>query len=219
MTARLFSKTGDLSGAKFGIAERATIGRNERHTIVLEASAVSGDHACIWWDKERGCYVLEDTESLNGTMLDGVPVTRRQRLRDLHVITFGGEHDLIFQWDGSPPGEVASAREPEAHAPPPAPQPQAPTPRKRAEGTILAGATPLDLPAFETPADEPPTPDASEAGTAVYAAAELKAPEFDQPAEQTVALGPGPGDIDEPIETASPVWLEVLEPASLANRY
>ncbi len=219
MTAGLFGKTGHFSGAEFGIVERATIGRNQHHPIVLEANGVSGDHACIWWDKERGCYVLEDTESLNGTMLDGVPVTRRQRLSELHVITFGGEHDLIFHWDGSPPSEVASASEPEPRVIPAAFAPQASTPQEPADGTIVASAAALDMPAFETPADDPPTPDAAEAGTPIYAAAELEVPELDRRAEQTVALGAGPGNIRESIETASSVWLEVLEPASLVSRY
>jgi hypothetical protein len=65
--------------------------------VVLPVPAVSGRHARIEWDEAAGSYFLEDLGSLNGTELDGEPLSGRERLDRLHVITLGGKLDLIFQ--------------------------------------------------------------------------------------------------------------------------
>ena len=95
--ARLFSKAGETRGASFEIEGEATIGRNPENSVVLEPSLVSSRHARIRFDTDQDSFILEDLGSLNGTALDGHGVTGSERLGHLHVITFAGKHDFIFQ--------------------------------------------------------------------------------------------------------------------------
>lgn len=96
MTARLFSKTGDLAGTEFEIEREATIGKSTGNTIVLAPGTISGQHARIYFDDNTQSYFLEDTKSRNGTRLDGMPVSGPERLGRLHVITFANAYDFIF---------------------------------------------------------------------------------------------------------------------------
>lgn len=97
MRARLICRIGPLRGTDFDLGREATLGRHPECTVVLPVPAVSGRHARIVWDEPAGRYFLEDLGSLNGTELDGEPLTGRERLDRLHVITLGGKLDLIFQ--------------------------------------------------------------------------------------------------------------------------
>ena len=96
MEARFFCRTGALAGADHRIAGSATIGRGSSNAIVVGDGVVSKAHARIAFDPAAAAWVLEDLGSTNGTRLDGVPVSGRERLRDLHVVTLGGRHDFIF---------------------------------------------------------------------------------------------------------------------------
>ncbi|MCE2542110.1 MAG: FHA domain-containing protein [Acidobacteria bacterium] len=96
MQAKFFCRTGVLAGADYEIGEHATIGRGQQNTIVLADDGVSKVHARIAFDADAAAYFLEDLDSTNGTRLDGVPVSGAQRLEDLHVVTFGRQHDFIF---------------------------------------------------------------------------------------------------------------------------
>ncbi|MCI0699287.1 FHA domain-containing protein [candidate division KSB1 bacterium] len=97
MRARLFCKTGQLAGAEYLIALEATIGKGVENSIVLYPGIVSSRHARIFFDENEKRYCLEDLGSRNGTKLDGVKITQKQKLRDLHVITFAENFDFIFQ--------------------------------------------------------------------------------------------------------------------------
>ncbi len=97
MKAKLFCKTGILSGAKYDIGREATIGKEAGNNILLDTKIVSGRHARIFFDEKEPGYFLEDLRSRNGTKLDGLPVTETEKLGDLHVITFAGTFDFIFQ--------------------------------------------------------------------------------------------------------------------------
>ena len=96
MRAKLFCRTGGLAGADHQIGGEATIGRSAANTVILGAPVISQNHARIFFDDAAGAYILEDLQSRNGTRLDGIRVHGRERLRDLHVITLGEEHDFIF---------------------------------------------------------------------------------------------------------------------------
>lgn len=109
MKARLF-RSGVPKHAPFEFGAQATIGRGEACTVRLEATAVSAEHARIYFDAERGRYFLEDLGSLNGTRLDGARVHGRERLSGLHVLTFGETAELFF---------VELDRGPEEPEPPP----------------------------------------------------------------------------------------------------
>ncbi|MCH9647680.1 MAG: FHA domain-containing protein [Deltaproteobacteria bacterium] len=97
MRARLFCRYGKMKGASFEIGEEVTLGRGDSNTIVLPPKAISSHHAKILYDADRGGYVLEDLGSLNGTEVDGAVVSSPRRLDRLHLITFGGSLDFIFQ--------------------------------------------------------------------------------------------------------------------------
>jgi len=99
--ARLFCRTGILSGKSIDFGEAAIIGKNPENDLVLEASIVSGRHAQIFFDKNANCYFLEDLRSRNGTKLDGLKVTQKEKLGALHVITFAEQFDFIFQVVGN----------------------------------------------------------------------------------------------------------------------
>jgi pSer/pThr/pTyr-binding forkhead associated (FHA) protein len=96
MKAKLFCKTGQLAGAEYQIAGAATIGKNLDNSIVLYPNIISGRHARIFFDEKKNCYFLEDLGSRNGTKLDGVRVAEKEKLGNLHVITFAGAFDFIF---------------------------------------------------------------------------------------------------------------------------
>jgi pSer/pThr/pTyr-binding forkhead associated (FHA) protein len=78
--------------------ETLTIGRKVDNALVIEDPAVSGHHARIV--KVQAVFFLEDLKSTNGTVLNGLPVTRHQ-LRDADVITIG-QHRLVFQENTTP---------------------------------------------------------------------------------------------------------------------
>ena len=118
MRAKFFCRTGTLAGADHRIGDDATIGRGPGNTIVLTDDLVSNTHARIAFEPAAAAYFLEDLESTNGTRLDGVPVSGRRRLGDLHVVTLGEQHDFIFV--AFPEDERQAGGAESADPPPPA---------------------------------------------------------------------------------------------------
>lgn len=103
MEARLFAKTGVFAGRSFEIGREATIGRDPGNHIVLGDPRVSGHHGRIAWDETRGCYLIEDLGSSNGTFVDGVRVREPEVLFPLSVVSFGRAGEFIFR---QPTGEA-----------------------------------------------------------------------------------------------------------------
>ena len=97
MQARLFCKTGPLSGSTFAFQEEATIGKNPGNSVQITAAVISGKHARIYFDQQRMAFFVEDLKSRNGTWVDGVRVLQKERLERLSVISFAGSFDFIFQ--------------------------------------------------------------------------------------------------------------------------
>ena len=108
MAAVLFCKTGLFSGTSFKIENEATVGKSDTNKIVLRSDIVSSNHAKITFDDAQKSYFLEDLGSSNGTLLDGIRVTGKERLERLHVITFAGKFDFIFQVGGVIPAKTAT---------------------------------------------------------------------------------------------------------------
>ncbi len=73
--ARLVVLAGDQLGRRFLVQTKEIIGRSDEATIVFDDGELSRDHASIRRDSQ-GQYVIEDLGSSNGTLLNGVPVTR-----------------------------------------------------------------------------------------------------------------------------------------------
>ena len=70
-----------------------SLGRHKHCDVVLNYPAVSRFHAVI--ARRRGGWVIIDTGSSGGTLLDGEPVVRRANLHHGQVLRFGS-FDLMF---------------------------------------------------------------------------------------------------------------------------
>jgi serine phosphatase RsbU (regulator of sigma subunit) len=93
-----------------------TLGRHPDCDIVLEAAAVSRQHARILL--VDGKFYVEDLNSRNGTLLNGRPLLRREVLREHDQL---GVCDLVFIFHhGLPDLELPVARRHEEGAEPPA---------------------------------------------------------------------------------------------------
>jgi pSer/pThr/pTyr-binding forkhead associated (FHA) protein len=78
-------------------APRITIGRRTTCDIAIDHPAVSGTHAVIYL--ENNVYAVEDLESTNGTLVNGVAV-KKHVLQHLDVIEVG-RHKLYYFDDAS----------------------------------------------------------------------------------------------------------------------
>ena len=76
-------QTGDV----FGLRTHATLGRASDNHIVLLDTYVSSYHARL--DRRGGEWWLTDLDSRNGTLLNGVPITKSVPLADGDVIGVG----------------------------------------------------------------------------------------------------------------------------------
>lgn len=109
-TARIFSKTGELSGASYPFSKEAVIGSDSSCAISLSGEDISPKHARIWFENEQGAFYLEDLNQTTATAVDGVPADSPVRLDELNIITLSGHHDLIFAVtpSGSDPIQIAT---------------------------------------------------------------------------------------------------------------
>ncbi len=97
MTAKIFCRHGPLRGVELEFEDDATIGRASDNDLALDVDSVSQRHARIFRDPELARYVLEDLGSTNGCLVDGGRVKGTVSLGALHVISFGGSGDFVFQ--------------------------------------------------------------------------------------------------------------------------
>jgi pSer/pThr/pTyr-binding forkhead associated (FHA) protein len=79
-----------------------TIGRQPDNLLQIDNPAVSGHHAKVYWEGDH--YVLEDTESFNGTYINNRRISKVV-LQDGDVVLIG-KHTIAFQAQDS---ENASA--------------------------------------------------------------------------------------------------------------
>lgn len=84
----------------------ATIGRLPDNLIQVDNLAVSGHHARIYWDAGR--YVVEDSQSLNGTYLNQQRIATAVLKNNDQILI--GKHTLVFL-DGEA-GDTAEATSP-----------------------------------------------------------------------------------------------------------
>lgn len=97
---RLLVKFKDRTIKEFALdqIDKLSIGRNPTHHLVIDNYAVSGNHAVIVKDGNR--YVLKDTNSKNGTFLNGLTV-QQATLKNGDIITIG-KHTLVYLDRGRP---------------------------------------------------------------------------------------------------------------------
>jgi signal transduction histidine kinase/ActR/RegA family two-component response regulator len=84
--ARLVELVGPGAGRSYRLSRENLIGRDPKASVHVTAEDVSRRHARIWreWD---GAWMIEDLDSRNGTLLNGVPVAR-------DLISFGDHVQL-----------------------------------------------------------------------------------------------------------------------------
>ncbi len=80
-----------------------TIGRQPDNLLQIDNPAVSGHHAKVYWEGDH--YVLEDTESFNGTYINNRRISKVV-LQDGDVVLIG-KHTIAFHAQG---GENVSAQ-------------------------------------------------------------------------------------------------------------
>lgn len=98
MYAKFFCKTGPTEGQEFFIKNKATIGSDRGNMIVLAHRAVSRFHAEIFFDENEMSFFVKNLGSTNGVKVDGVPVSKKEKLGKLHVITIATIFNFFFQF-------------------------------------------------------------------------------------------------------------------------
>lgn len=76
------------AGSRLMLQPDTRLGRDPANTIVLRDSAASGQHARL--HRDSGVWWLEDLGSLNGTLLNDLPLTKPATLAEGDVIAIGG---------------------------------------------------------------------------------------------------------------------------------
>ena len=74
--ARIVVLAGKLAGDKYPIERELTLGRGEQADVQIEDTLVSRMHSRIF-KHENGAFVIEDLESRNGTVVNGMPITKQ----------------------------------------------------------------------------------------------------------------------------------------------
>jgi hypothetical protein len=91
---------GPLMGKRFPIGNTPiTFGRSEENVVALTSTFASRSHAEVCW--ENGGYVLHDRGSLNGTRVNGNPITTHKLQSGDQIIV--GDEIFRFETQEAPP--------------------------------------------------------------------------------------------------------------------
>ena len=108
MSARLMGWAPDTGRVNATVGAIARLGANTDNEVVIRVDGVSRTHARVVGQQDG--FYLEDSNSRNGTWLNGERVTSPRRLRHLDVITLGRFADLVFvEREGDVPVAVADS--------------------------------------------------------------------------------------------------------------
>lgn len=104
---RVIANTGERPrpDTVFELTPITTLGRNNRNTIVLNDTYVSGEHALLAWRDSQ--WWLEDLASRNGTILNDVPLGDPTVISAGDVVKIGGVQ-LKLELPGRREGESES---------------------------------------------------------------------------------------------------------------
>lgn len=90
LLARLTMQNGAMGGRSYRFHQiMTTIGRTNGNDLIFSGRTVSRRHALLWFDNGR--WYLEDLQSANGTLVNGVYISQPQALNDGDLINFGDE--------------------------------------------------------------------------------------------------------------------------------
>ena len=109
--ARIVVLAGKLAGDKYAIEEELTLGRGEQADVKIDDTLASRMHSRIF-KHVNGSFVIEDLESRNGTLVNGMAITKQ-------VLTYGdriqiGSSLLLFAHHDPMEEQVAQRRKLEA---------------------------------------------------------------------------------------------------------
>lgn len=81
-----------------GFPNKITVGRSANNDVVLEHPSISKFHAFFTLNELNYNYELTDVNSMNGTKLNGSPLTsmKKREVENGDVLTFGGELTFLF---------------------------------------------------------------------------------------------------------------------------
>ena len=105
--AYLYFTNGPMAGQNIPLpAGTVTLGRGLENDIVLDDPTASRDHASIAFD--GGVYYVEDTNSMGGTMVEGMPAAGRSILSSGSTLKMGDSEIMFVRDDdaSSNPGSV-----------------------------------------------------------------------------------------------------------------
>lgn len=91
----LIQETGDDLGTLFPLGHRSILGRLPEHDVPVPDMAASRDHACIEYSPAARRHVITDSESRNGTFLNGAQLIRPHALLPGDCIQIGS---TIFRY-------------------------------------------------------------------------------------------------------------------------
>lgn len=79
--------TGLEPGERIPLLARSTVGRDEENEVTLDDGFLSSRHATLAWNGKG--WVLEDLESLNGTLVNGKVVKKPVAIKPGDTLQFG----------------------------------------------------------------------------------------------------------------------------------
>jgi len=91
----LIQETGDDLGHLFPLAHRSILGRLPEHDVAVPDMAASRDHAVIEYSPQARRHVITDSDSRNGTFLNGAQLIRPHALQPGDCIQIGS---TIFRY-------------------------------------------------------------------------------------------------------------------------
>jgi DNA-binding winged helix-turn-helix (wHTH) protein len=91
----LIGQSGDLRGRRWAITDQGLVlGRGEECDVVIADRQVSRQHAKLI--RKRGCSMLEDLDSKNGTCRNGTPVKGEVELADGDVVQIALAAEFLY---------------------------------------------------------------------------------------------------------------------------
>ncbi|MBK8002446.1 MAG: FHA domain-containing protein [Gemmatimonadetes bacterium] len=196
-------RTGALKGQRLTVkVPVVNIGRAEYNDLMIPDDSVSGSHAKL--QRREGIWVLTDSDSTNGTWVDGERVTGEVMLSPGSVVRFGEVSVLFEPTDdhlgtahGSGTKVMGAIKTGAAAAPAPAPAPAAPAPTPVPPPAPPKVPEPAPVPVTQAPPPKPaPAPEPP------------RTPPADRPAPKPAP--PRPVVVSSPSSGGMPKWVVPL---------
>ncbi len=101
-SATLVIRSGGFEGMSYELrSEETLIGRNPTTDITLLDEGISREHALILFDRDAGCYSIEDLQSTNGTLVNGKRVRSAKLSHGDEVRVGFTDFQFLFESQGN----------------------------------------------------------------------------------------------------------------------